>query len=252
MDPSSYIQIVNSIQGQNLNPTPQQRAVYGFYDARHSDAAEDIYSPEWFQLTQSFFEAFARENPNPITLKSWEMVEDLDFGAFFLAHPVAAYSLWHMLQACYELDRVICGTSVEELKTIATWQRLKPFIYLKSKKVRQKWGESLKSLKKQIECGALDGEELMSKLNEILFGVERLEHSLAEMQDNFKINLKDMKYADKMLEKVADVVEERRRMIVDLLHLEDSEPVSGSDGETSNDDTLGTPLNLFRKSTFTY
>lgn len=242
MDPTSYIQIINSFHGQNLNPTPQQRAVFGFYDARHSEAAEDIYSSEWLRLTRSFFEAFAREDSPPITLTSWEMVEDLDFGAFFLAHPIAAYSLWHMLQSCYELDRVVCGTSAAQLEKVATWQKLKPFIYLKSKKIRTTWKSSLKLLKKQIDCGALEGEELMSKLNAILYGVEKLENALYDMQQNFKINLKDLKYADVMLEKAVKVVEERQRMIADLIYLDGGDAASESDGETSNDETLGTNL----------
>ena len=107
----SYIQLPTAIDGQDCDPTPQQRAVYNYHEALHSDAADDIYSFEWFQRTKSFFKQFARSNAQATTLTTWEMVEDLDFGAFFLAHPVAAYSLWHLLQSCYELDRVVCGTS---------------------------------------------------------------------------------------------------------------------------------------------
>jgi hypothetical protein len=235
----SYIQLATAIDGQDCNPTPQQRAVYSYHDALQSDAADDIYSSEWFQRTKSFFKQFARSNAQATTLTTWEMVEDLDFGAFFLAHPVAAYSLWHLLQACYELDRVVCGSSPENLRVVESWESLKPFLYLKSKKVRTKWSKSLKLLKTEIEHGDLEGEPLLRRLYDILCGVERLENSLADLKENFLANLKDMKFVDKMLEKIATVVEDRCCMIEDLLKLEDSQQASRQERECSSDEGLG-------------
>lgn len=237
---ASYIQLPTTIDGQDCNPTPQQRAVYSYHEALDSDAADDIYSIEWFQRTKSFFKQFAKQDAAHITtLTTWEMVEDLDFGAFFLAHPVAAYSLWHLLQACYDLDRAVCGSSQEELHMVEKWESLKPFVYMRSKKVQTKWSKSLKHLKKEIECGALQGDLLVRRLYNILCGVERLQHSSAALADIFSINLKDMKFVDKMLDKVADVVDSRCSMIANLLKLEDSQETSGHEIEGSNDEGLG-------------
>jgi hypothetical protein len=89
---ASYIQLPTRIDSQDCNPTPQQRAVYSYHEALDSDAADDIYSFEWFQRTKSFCTQFAKQDATHVTtLTTWELVEDLDFGAFFLAHPVAAY-----------------------------------------------------------------------------------------------------------------------------------------------------------------
>jgi len=236
---SSYIELPTAIDGQDCDPTPQQRAVYSYHEALHSDAADDIYSFEWFQRTKSFFKQFARSDAQATMLTTWEMVEDLDFGAFFLAHPVAAYSLWHLLQSCYELDRVVCGSSREELRIVESWESLKPFVYLKSKKIRTKWSNSLQLLKKKIECGALEGDPLVRRLYDILCGVERLENSLADLKENFSVNLKDMKFVDKMLEKVDRVVDDRCRMIADHLKLEDSQQASRHESESESDEASG-------------
>jgi hypothetical protein len=236
---ASYIQLQAPMDGQDCNPTPQQRAVYSYYEEIHSDAADDIYSFEWFQRTKSFFQQLARQDKPVTALTTWEMVEDLDFGAFFLAHPVAAYSLWHLLQACYELDRVVCGTSPEEIRKLESWQLLKPFVYLKSRKIRSNWTRSLKLLKKEIECGDLEGDRLVRTLYDILRGVERLVTSSTALKDNFSVNLRDMKFVDEMLEKVARVVDNRCSMIADLLKLEDSQEPSRHESESSNEEPLG-------------
>ena len=116
---------------------------------------------------------------------------------------------------------------------------MKPFIYLKSKKIRTKWSNSLQLLKKKIECGALEGDPLVQRLYDILCGVERLENSLADLKENFSVNLKDMKFVDNMLEKVARVVDDRCRMIADLLKLEDSQQASRHESESESDEALG-------------
>lgn len=242
---ASYIQLPTTVDGRDCNPTPQQRAVYSYHEALDSDAADDIYSFEWFQRTKSFFEQYAKQDAHVTTLTTWEMVEDLDFGAFFLAHPVEAYSLWHLLQACYELDRVVCGSSQEELRLVASWESLKPFVYMRSKKVRTKWNKSLRLLKKEIECGALEGDTLVRRLYDILCGVERLQNSAAALTDNFSANLKGMKFVDKMLDKVDDVVESRCSMITTLLKLEDSQETSRHETEGSIDNALGKFSNSF-------
>jgi hypothetical protein len=237
---ASYIHLPTMTDGQDCNPTPQQRAVYNYHEALDSDAADDIYSFEWFQRTRSFSEQFAKQDVAHITtLTTWEMVEDLDFGAFFLAYPVEAYSLWHFLQACYELDRVVCGSSQEDLRLVEKWESLKPFVYMRSKKVQAKWSKSLKHLKKEIECGALHGDVLVQTLYSILCGVEKLQNFSAALADNFSVNLKDVKFVDKMLDKVADTVEDRSSMIANILKLEDSQETSRQEAEDSSDEALG-------------
>ncbi|KAE9376546.1 hypothetical protein N431DRAFT_367643 [Stipitochalara longipes BDJ] len=236
----SYIKLGGTIDGPDCNPTRQQRDVWRFYEARNSDDADDIYSPEWYQRTLSFFDIFAKKNKKPEILKSWEMIENMEFGPFFLSHPIPAYALWHMLQAFYELDRAVCGTSDEEIKNIEKWKDMPPFAYLnakKGKKIRIKWSKSLEKMKKEIECGELEGDALISRLASILVGVQKMESVFIALRENFTENLKGIVFVDEMIEKVGKVVEERRRVIMDLLRPGDENQGPTSDTETLIDGT---------------
>jgi len=236
-----YIQIEPAVDKYDCNPTLQQRQIYNFHERRHSVEADDIYSLEWFQRTKSFLEKFAQSDAYPKTLDSWSLVEDLHLGEFFLAHPIAGYSLWNMIQACYDLDAIICANSGQEMKRVERWQTYKPFIYFKDKdkKIREKWRKSLKLLKKEIELGFLEADPLVQKLCRIFHGIERLESALRALADNFSANLEGLKYVDDMLDKITKVVDDRRRMIAEILKLDDSNPRSESDSEGSFDYVSG-------------
>jgi hypothetical protein len=245
---ASYIQLHMELDTRDCNPTPQQRAVYSYHEEIHSDAADDIYSFEWFERTKLFFKQFGRPEKRVTTLRTWEMVEELDFGAFFLAHPVAAYSLWHLLQACYDLDRVVCGCSQEEL---AKRKAMKPFVYLRAKRIRIQWVKSLKHLKEKIECGTLEGDELVRTLYDILCGVERLVASSTALKENFAVNLRDMIFVDKMLQKVTTFVDDRCGMIAAHLKLEESQETSRQENESSSDEALGKDPETFTERNLT-
>jgi hypothetical protein len=228
-----YIQIKPALDNIDCNPTSQQRAIYDFHERLHSAQADDIYSLEWFQRTKLFLERFSQSDTCSKTLKSWGMVEDVDLGEFFLAYPIAGYSLWNILQACYNLDGIICANSAEELEQIKRWQIYKPFVYFKDKKrkIHGKWEKSLQLLKKEIECGFLEGDPVVQKLYGILLGVERLENASKALVDDFSANLKGLKFVDDMLKKIGAVVDDRRRMIAEILNLDDNKPGSVNDGE---------------------
>jgi hypothetical protein len=237
-----YIELEGTIKSPDCNPTSQQRAVWRFYESRNSDEADDIYSPEWYRRTLSFFEKFGRENNAPEVLESWEMIQNLEFGPFFLSHPIAAYALWHMLQAFYELDRTVCGIYEEEVKIIEKWKDLPPFEYLNaknSKKIRVKWSKLLERMKKEIECGALEGEALISRLASILVAFQKVESAFNALKENFAENLSGMLFVDEMIKNVGKVVEERRRIIMDLLRPGDETQAHTSDTEASNDCKMG-------------
>lgn len=240
-----YIELEGTIKSPDCNPTSQQRAVWRFYESRNSDEADDIYSPEWYRRTLSFFEKSGRENNAPEVLKSWEMIQNLEFGPFFLSHPIPAYALWHMLQAFYELDYTVCGIYEDEVKIIEKWKDLPPFEYLNaknSKKIRVKWSKSLERMKKEIECGALEGEGLISRLASILVAFQKVESAFNALKENFAENLNGMLFVDEMIKNIGKVVEERRRIIMDLLrpgdeaqpHITDTEALNNGKMDSSS------------------
>jgi hypothetical protein len=224
----------------------QQKAVYNWYESRHSDdEVVDIYSPQWQERINSWYKWFSDTfGTKPVpkeTVKSWKSPEEIDFRIFFFAHPVATFSLWHALQACYEIDEAVCGTASGAQDTFAEWRKMKPFAYLKSKPVRRKWRTELKKLNKEIECGDLTGERLKSRMYDILRGVEKLEVSLASLEEDFNFEQGEIEQAEGILETIRNVINDRCFMIAKILKVgrNDADVSVSAEDEASYDDSLG-------------
>jgi hypothetical protein len=94
-------------------------------------------------------------------------------------------------------------------------------------------------MKKKIECGALEGEGLISRLANILVAFQKLESAFAALKENFAENLKGMVFVDEMIKNIGKVMEERRRIIRDLLRPGGENQAPTSDIENSNDGKIG-------------
>ena len=198
-----------------------QKAVYDWYETHHSDDdVVDIYSPEWQQRVTSWHKLLVRTHgPKHVYVKLVELYtpEEIEFRIFFFAHPIATFSLWHVFEAFYELDKTICGTSSEADPTLAQWQQMKPFKYLKSEEVQRRWKTELKRLDKEIGCGDLTGERLKSRMYHILRGVERLEYSLELLEEDLCSDGGKIEYAEWISETARNAFDERCFMIAETL-----------------------------------
>ncbi|KAN0102656.1 hypothetical protein V8E51_010969 [Hyaloscypha variabilis] len=165
------------------NPTQEQRKVYKFFKSRQSHDADDIYSREWFDRIVQFQESkpIGREIVGNF---SSEMLDTLEFGAFFLSYPVPAFSLWLLLNACYDLDRKICSDISED--SLQEWRDMKPFVYLKSEEIQLKWKESLATLREKIRTDELGGERLIQELYDMVSGIQRMETALTDLRDSIQ------------------------------------------------------------------
>jgi hypothetical protein len=212
LDDSNYIRIGFSRDEQTSrrNPSPQQRAVYNFHEQRHSNEAEDIYTSTWFERTENFLE-HAVPNKQSILLKNWDMIRELEFGVFFLAHPIAGYSLWQFIHACDELDAIICGST-----QIESWLSLNPFQLMERNDIKTTWMHSLQLLRSDIEERVLRGELLLQKLYAIFNGVEQLDSVYTSLDATFISNLEGKHLTDQMMYTITSAYDWRRRMIADL------------------------------------
>ena len=208
-----------------FDPKIKQKAIYKWYDSRYSDEALDIYSEEW-QERIIFWHQRAIDN-TATTLSSEENLEKLDFGSFFLAHPIAAFSLWQVLQACYELDDAVCGNSKPDLEEIGAWQKLNPFKYLRDSTVQLKWQASLELLKAQIKRKSHDPdlreESWELRMYDILLSVEKFESAFESLQENFSANLQGERFAPWMIARIEEDIGTRFSMIDKLLEFKESE-----------------------------
>jgi len=228
---------VTSSNPSIFDPKEKQKAIYLYYDSQYSDEALDIYSEEW-QERILYWHQKAIDNA-ATNLRSEQNLENLDFGSFFLAHPIAAFSLWQLLQACYELDVAVCGNSKADLDEIESWQKLNPFKYLRDHAVQDKWRASLELFKAQIKAKSEDTdvqeESWELRMHDILVGVEKFETAFESLQENFKANLAGEKSADWMIARIDEDIGKRFSMIHRLLDFKESElagtlPAEETDG----------------------
>jgi hypothetical protein len=200
--------------------TTQQKAIYNWYETCHSDDdVVDIYSPEWHERITSWHAWFVEthgDHEHSEAVKLREAPEELDFRSFFFEHPVAAFSLWHVIQAFYNFDKAVCVTSHEAEPTLVSWKKLKPFDYLKSGDVELRWKTDLEQLDAEIAAGKLAGEELESRVYDILCAVERIEAALDSLEDDLKFDYHETKPVDWMLDTVNEAFDRRCLMIAKL------------------------------------
>jgi hypothetical protein len=81
-------------------------------------------------------------------------------------------------------------------------------------------------LKKEIESNALEGERLVSRLYDMYTGIDRLQSSLSGLRLGFGESQKDLKFKREMLDKAANVVEERLKITSTVLKLEGNQPAT--------------------------
>ncbi|KAH6722148.1 hypothetical protein BKA61DRAFT_169407 [Leptodontidium sp. MPI-SDFR-AT-0119] len=197
---TNYLEAVNrkDHDGDKFDPKTQQKAIYMWYDSRYSDEALDIYSKEWQERIRDWHHAHQSiVTSTNTTLSSDELLETLDLGNFFLAHPIAGFSLWRVLQACYELDRAVCGDTDE----VAQWQVMPPFKYLKDEGNQSRWKAEIGLLKQQmVSLSSRFGKQPAKfKMYEILVGVERYENAFESLKENFETNGKGKGFASWMI-----------------------------------------------------
>jgi hypothetical protein len=208
-----------------FDPKEKQKAIYLYYDSQYSDEALDIYSEEWQQRILYWHQKAI--DSAATTLSSEKILENLDFGGFFLAHPIAAFSLWQLLQSCYELDVAVCGNSKADLNEIESWQKMNPFKYLRDRSVQDKWRASLELFKAQIKAKSEDidvqEESWELRMHDILIGVEKFETAFESLQENFKANLAGKRFADWMIARIDEDIGKRFSMIHRLLEFKESE-----------------------------
>lgn len=237
---TTYLQAItpSDLDSVHFDPKDKQKAVYKWYDLRYSDEALDIYSKEWQNRILIWHEAHQRaiKDINQ-SLTSEELLETLHFGNFFLAHPIAAFSLWRVLQACYELDRAVCGNTEE----VASWQSLPPFKYLRDSSIQLRWRTELENLKQQIKSNRSTSakETWELKLYGIWLAVEDVEREIVALKENFTDNLVDMKFASWMKERIdEDVFGLRFTMITGNLKLKDNELASVQQTESHDEENM--------------
>lgn len=203
-----------------FDPMETQRHIYRWYDHRYSDDAFNIYSADWGRQITLWHEQ------SPLTDID-KAGYDLEMGSFFRSDPIAAFSLWNLLQVCYELDEAVCSPLANAEK-LAAWKNLPPFKYLSAIEVRQQWRRSLENLKLRIKHPDVEAEGYKvsweSRMYAILLAVERFEDAFAALKENFDVNMiQKEKSSQWMINTIGDEMGERFSLITNLLEINEEE-----------------------------
>jgi hypothetical protein len=79
--------------------------------------------------------------------KQW----NVEFWIFFLAYPTSGADLLRFVDACYAVDKAICGTSTTRQKEIEKWRDIDPFNYILMEDLTARWEADLCQLLDDIE-----------------------------------------------------------------------------------------------------
>ncbi|RDW57684.1 hypothetical protein BP5796_12485 [Coleophoma crateriformis] len=104
--------------------------------------------------------------------------EDVDIRLLTMAHPFAAYAILLFLEACYAIDKALCGMDMEALAMVKKWhapQEMKAYKYLLSEEMRLWWATELCELENEIKSPFSNRVSLSWRINDLRSCLARLE-----------------------------------------------------------------------------
>jgi hypothetical protein len=104
--------------------------------------------------------------------------KNVDLRVVFMAFPIAAYSILLLLEACYEVDKAICGTDSVAQGSIRQWQlphEYGAYTYLLSEEMVFWWKRELIELSDEIQNGKTNRVSVVIRVQDIASGKRKLE-----------------------------------------------------------------------------
>ncbi|CAG8949672.1 hypothetical protein HYFRA_00003990 [Hymenoscyphus fraxineus] len=192
-----------------------QRDVFDWFEESPYNGG-DVYSPQWQCRLTKWGDEFDHDvkSLHDQVARCEQEPEKLEIGLFFQTHSIAAFSLWHLLQACYELDKLICVISAP----VSEWQDLRPFEYLKSKDIMSIWRRNLRAFSSQVQQSNMgnnnfEKEAVANRLHYLVQGVQALEEARAMAGKVFETRKDNMRCSYWMLDHIKEAVDKRCRAI---------------------------------------
>jgi hypothetical protein len=104
--------------------------------------------------------------------------EAVDIRLLIRAFEIAGYSILLVLEACYAVDRALCGTDAEALAKVEAWhmpQEMRAYKYLLSRDMILWWTSELTELEKEVRDPFSSQVYLSSRIEELQKCLARLE-----------------------------------------------------------------------------
>jgi hypothetical protein len=248
---NSYVDIATSLARQPSPPavlhSPELDAV-----SIPASAAEyfEINTPNRMNLEWSRRIIGWQTKPvKGLPIDKCKSIKEIQLPALFFQHPIAAMSLWNVMETFYALDRIVCSSCSDSVGKISNWESMPPFEYLDANVVKKRWNKSLSALKEEIRkesrvnlavmsqvASPSDSksvksrfksaskqspdeakiETLRQRIDGIFSGIAKLEDAQAELRRNFEQNLEGVKWVPQMIEMIEAAARRRFSWIESL------------------------------------
>jgi hypothetical protein len=226
---NSYVDIATCMAIHDIDSTRPQESVSEWTETDFEINTPDPLKLEWRKRIKEWQWLYPDRGP---PVEDCASLKDLKFHALFLQHPIAAMSLWNVMQTFYALDRFVCCTPKKSQDKIAEWESMPLFEYLEASRVEKRWRSSLQSLREEIE-NENSRDALLPRIDGMLLGIVKLEDACKELQRSLKENLKGFKLVDSILEQINVAARRRFSMIDTYLKMDENHH-----GETNIDNAI--------------
>lgn len=146
-------------------------------------------------LVTQWYEWCDRQYPST-KLQDWPDIasaagEDVDIRLLIRGYSIAGYAILLFLEACYAVDRALCGTDVEALAKVKMWhmpQEMRAYKYLLSEEMTRWWATELAELENEIKSPFSNRVSLSWRIRDLSACLGRLEF-IMEYGDGIGTNI---------------------------------------------------------------
>jgi hypothetical protein len=167
------------------------------YEETYLESPEVAKALRRHDLVGQWYEWCDLEYPGTGTKpRAWMQLADaageaVDIRLLIRAHSIAGYAIFLFLEACYAVDRALCGTDTEALAKVEAWhmpQEMRAYKYLSSRDMIIWWTFELTELEKELRDPFSSQVYLCSRIEELQKCLARLE-VVTELGDGIWTNI---------------------------------------------------------------
>jgi len=180
----------------------------------YENTDDPIFTKSHKQKIQSWIQWFEDTYPtmDPTAVLEGNM-DTADFRVFFLAYPIPGFALVRVLDAYHSIDKALCGTSTSALERVKRWWNMDQFKYLSSDDHRIWWEAALCELNDAIEDGDTGNLRVTLQFNRVIDGARRLNILLDDMDNHFRMYLRDESEMPEDYEEINSSIEDNAALM---------------------------------------
>lgn len=170
--------------GDNLigSTTFEINGIKTWYDEDMLEGIDAADALRRHDLVTQWYEWCDRKYPST-KLHDWPNIasaagEDVDIRLLMRGHSIAGYAILLFLEACYAVDKALCGTDVEALAKVKMWhmpQEMRAYKYLLSEEMILWWRTELAELENEIKSPFSNRVSLSWRIEDLSTCLARLE-----------------------------------------------------------------------------